>query len=749
MMSRHVRARRQRGSLMVQLALFLSVTLLILGIVDLGYSFYAKRDLQRIADLAAIEAVQGSGANDTAACEAAGLRSVVSNWPAPIASGPHLAAEAVRCGEWNAARHPGPRHFLAGGERINAAQVVLEGESPRFVPGPWSRRVRAEAIAQRTDPASAFQVGAQLLNLQPDAALGRLLTLIGLDVGQLTLLDSEGLANARITPAGLLEALGVDLGIEGLAVLTAQQLADLNSLTLLQILEASLAVLSDHTLEAGVRASIDIIRELRIEGVRLLDTTVPLLGDSSAGTHGIFTFLSLGQSTSPNLAALDAQVNLGAVLNTAIMLAAQGHALQIQDTSLLGSVKLGLTVVEPPTIAVGPPGTTGHSAQVRLDLDIDSRGLPLLGNLLDLLGVRIRLPIRVEGVSATGTLLEDNGVNCRAHPPTLDMDVASRIAGITIGYPELGAAHPDNLLIKTPLSLDVRGPISVDALASRQQLEGIAKGESQWTDALGTPGNPLLPGNLLDSLADAIFQLLGGLFSPPILHSGWQGMSTEGSATATRDAQIEALAKLYLEESKSGGFYRIDPAIDLLLHGRGSAGADGYLARLVTSDFSFANAIPRSCLLVICAPAEWSSGTFSQAFKAYTSTTYGVLDLVGVSTLGNGYTSCAGLLSSLLAWNSCVLANLNNLLKQHHTQVNLTDANALVDSLKNTASASVTCNGALCVLLKPVLDPLKALLNGVGRAILSPLLDQVLGLELGRSEVRALDINCNTAELVF
>lgn len=750
MMTRRSRARRQRGSLMVQMALFLSVTLLILGIVDLGYSFYAKRDLQRIADLAAIEAVQGGGTDDPAACAAAGLRSVMDNWPAPITPTIDLPTEAVHCGEWNTAKYPAPRHFLAGAERINAAQVVVEGESPRFIPGPWSRRVRAEAIAQRTEPTSAFQIGSQLLALQPDAALGRLLKLIGLDVGKLSVLDSQGLANARITPAGLLKALGVDLGIDGLAVLTAQQLADLNNLTLLQIVEASLDVLDDDTLAADVVAAIDVLRGLKIDSVQLLDAKIPLLGDASAGTPGILTFLSLGKSSSPNLAALDAQVNIGALLNTGIMLAAHGHALQVKDTTLLKTVKLGLAVVEPPTIAVGPPGTTGHSAQLRLDLDIDSRELPLLGGLLDALGVRVNLPIKVEGVSAEGTLREDDGVNCRSHPPSLNVDVDSRIARITIGHPELSAAHEKNLLIKTPLSPGVRGPITIEALASQQQsLDGIAKGQSRWTEALGTPGNPLQLGSTVESLTDAVFQLLGGLFAPPLLDPHWQGAALEGSATQAKERQIETLAKLYLEETKVNGFYKVDPAIALMLNGRGTQGTEGHMAPLVQSNFTFANAIPQSCALFICPVSDWKSGTFAQAFKAYTSTPYSLLDILGLSTLGNGYTSCAGLLSSLLAWNACVQSNLVNLLKQQQAHVNLSDGSALVDSLKDRSSSGVACNGALCVLLQPVLEPVKALLNGLGQALLGPLLNQVLGLELGRSEVRALDVNCSTAELVF
>ena len=49
----------QGGSILVQFALILGVLIAILGIVDVGYMYYAKRDLQRIADLAALEAVRG------------------------------------------------------------------------------------------------------------------------------------------------------------------------------------------------------------------------------------------------------------------------------------------------------------------------------------------------------------------------------------------------------------------------------------------------------------------------------------------------------------------------------------------------------------------------------------------------------------------------------------------------------------------------------------------------------------------
>ncbi len=742
--SRPLHPTQQRGSLLIQFAVFLSIMVLILGVVDLGYSFYAKRDLQRIADLAAIEAVQGIQSNDSAACTAAGILSVETNWPAPI----NPTNKSVECGEWDSIKHESkaPRYFSNDSKLPqNAAHVVLEGESPHFVPGPWSRSIRAEAIAQRSEPTAAFQIGSQLLKLNKDAPLGKVLTLIGLDADKLTVLDADGLVDAKISPSGLLKALGVNLGIEGLSVLTPGELAYLNNLSLLQILEASLKVGSDNLLEADLRAVIHVLKDLKIGSVRLLDMTIPLLGDASKGTPGIFTFLSLGKDSSPNGAALDAQVGVGPILNTAIMIAANGHALQIKDTNLLNIVTLGLTVVEPPTIAVGPVGTTANSSQIRLHLDIDSDGNRFLKAVLGLVGLRINLPIKVDGVSADATLASEPQCRRGDHPSSIDVDVVSRVAKITIGHSNLSSSHPDNTLIKTPLSLGVRGPISVDVLKTRgETLEGITKEESRETQP-----NDLLLGDTLEALTDAVFTLLGGLFSPPILDSNWEGMGLGGNAEQAKNNQIEMLAKLYLEETKVAGLYNVKAATDLMLNGKGRENSEEHMEKLVKENFLFDNAIPATCLLFTCPSQAWDSGTFSEAFHAYTSIPYGVLDAVGIPTLGNGYTSCAGLLSALLAWNACVSSNLNNLLKKHSAQVNSTDANALINSLKNEKADGVTCSGALCVLLKPILFPIKWLLNGIGRAILSPLLTKVLGIELGVNEIKALDINCNSAELVY
>lgn len=729
----------QRGAILVQFALVAGVIFSMLGVVDLGYMYYAKRDLQRIADLAALEAAQSINLeqNNREQCQSSGEASLERHWP-------DLVERSVVCGNWNS-QWPSPRHFDPSKNPINAAHVTAKGSSPRLSLLPFvNRDLFAEAIATRKAPVAAFQVGSQLLSLDEKAPLGRLLKLVGLDIEKLSVLDSEGLANAKITPAGLLKVLGVDLGIGGLSVLSPEQLLQLNNLTLLHILDASIEAVSDSTAKLSLKAIIDVLEDAKISGLKLLDLKTPLM--SNSGNPGLLAFLSLGSDKSANDAALDLQLGVGDLVKTAIMVGANGHAVSIPELNVLNLVQASLTVVEPPSIAVGPVGTKANSAQVRLDLDIDSRRMLLLGPLLDAIGLRVNLPIKVEAVHAEATL---DAVYCpdpsrNNSQAAIDLNVDSRLARIIIGHTDKSATHEDNILIKTPLSLNVRGPIVTNVLRDQDEINDLMVGDSQWTRE-----NRLFLGDTVDALLNTVFNLLGGLFSPPILSYEWSGMQIDGSVEDARNAQIEMLAKLYLEETKVNGFYNIKDATHLILNGKGKPGTEGSLGKLVNSNFTFDNAIPQTCVLFVCPPSEWKTGTFSEAFHAYTSIPYSLLDVVGIPTLGNGYVSCSGLLTSLLAWNSCTLNNLNNLLKRHHGQVALTNSDQLIASFKDKNSDNVTCSGALCVLLQPLLKPIKWLLNQLGSALLSPLLTKVLGLDVGKSEVKALQVNCSSAQLVY
>lgn len=192
----------------------------------------------------------------------------------------------------------------------------------------------------------------------------------------------------------------------------------------------------------------------------------------------------------------------------------------------------------------------------------------------------------------------------------------------------------------------------------------------------------------------------------------------------------------------------MEAVTNLVLNGRVATAEKPALDKLVTSNFSFTNAIPTSCFLVVCSPSRWDDGNFKDAFKSYTSVPYGLLDVLGVPTLGNGFQSCAGLLSSLLNWNGCVRHNLNKLVQDHYGYANLSSSSSILNALKSGGTAA-TCPGALCVLLKPILEPIKWLLNGLGKELLAPLINSVLGVELGRVNVRPIHIQCGAAQLVY
>lgn len=778
------RSAHQRGSILVQFALLIMVLITILGIIDIGYMHYAKRDLQRAADLAAMEAVQnidyqpGAGTNS---CVTAGGNSLDNNWPSAV--GRDTNETKVLCGNWDPAKHAAPLHFATTGI-LNAAHVTVQGTSPTILPGPWDRTLFAEAVARRNEPVAAFQVGSQLLRFDNTALLGSLLGAVGLNITELTLLDSGGLANAQITPSGLLDLLGLDVGVGGLSLLTPEGVAQLDDVSLLNLLELTLDALRDDALCASVGLVIEgaadtcsrnfseeisaldrIINslensnalEIPLEQIKIPLAGVDLDGDGIPDQGGLLAFLGIGRDD-PLGAAADVRLGLGDLIKTAIGIGVNGHAIEIPELNILGLVKAKATVVEPPTIAIGPVGTKGYSAQVRLNLDIDTRNL--LGGVLNflvenILGIRVNLPIGVDVVTAQAEL---TNIQCRRVPQTIDLEVNSSVANICVGkmQPSSIFSHTNRCeqglaeeeLIKLLHIPVLSGKLHIPALEYFDNESGLdmVVGETRSTEA-----NQLELGNTVDNLVTNLLNLLSGLFRQPAPSPYFDG-------TYNADSLIDALVDTYLEMPElrnqvkdNAGFYNVAGITNLMINGA-TIVRDGQTVTIepLVNNFTFSNAIPTSCVLFVCPPSQWQSGSFSQAFNAYANTPYSLLDVVGIPTLGNNFQSCAGLLSSLLNRNNCIQHNLKELLRQHKNQVGMDNAttNSIVNQIMNPNTNEVQCNGALCMLLQPVLQVLKPVLNGVG-SLLTSLLDDVLGLELGRTDVKALAIECDTAQLVY
>lgn len=742
------RAQQQRGAILVQFAILALVLITILGVVQIGHMYYAKRDLQRAADIAAIEAVNALNFGQPETCaqaQAAGKKSVKDQ----LRVGLEAPSESFDCGFWNPQKPDAQRFSARYGERgnqpLNAVKVTLQGETLQLLPFTGSRMVTAQAIAaKQAEAVAAFSVGSQLLRFNEKALLGSVLGLVGLNAKDLRLLDSDGLASIKITPSGLLALLRVDLGIGDLGLLTPNGVANIDNVTLLNILDASINAVTDATL--GV--------ELNVLRTKLLDLglgsiKIPL--GSRGNSTGLFAFIGTGRD-SPLGNALDVELGLADILKTAIAIGANGRAVNIPELNVAGLITAKASIVEPPTIAIGPVGTTGYSAQIRVFLDIDTRNL--LGGALNfvletILGIRVHLPVAIDVVAAQAKL---EAIQCQRMPAAIDLSIESRVLNACVGTLNpssvMSGSHgcevglQEEQLIKLLHAPILSGKLHIPGISMPDTTSGL---NMQVGETRSSKTNELQLGKTVDNLVTGLLNLLGGLFRnpAPALGANWNGSYTNPDITAR-------LVETYLEATKdNAGFYNVDQVTQAVIKGYTLPAGGDPLPPLITHDFKFNNAIPSSCLLVACPHYLWSAGSFTDAFKSYTSTPGSLLDVLGISTFNNGYQSCAGLLSALLGWNSCVKHNLTKLLTDHPQQVATIEPNSkFMEDLLNPNVKDVACSGALCIILKPVLGLLKPILNGVGY-LLTKVLDDVLGLQLGRTDVTALGIQCETAELVY
>lgn len=524
--------RHQSGSILVQFALLSTVILAILATVQVGYMYYAKRDLQRIADLAALEAVNALTYGDSSTCnraETAGNRSVTEQLHIAL-DGP---APRIECGNWNASRADAQRFLGHGGANpLNAARVTLEGQTLQLFPGLGDRTISAQAIASKnSEPIAAFSVGSQLLQFNNDRLLGKITEAVGLDITRLTILDKNGIANAKITPSGLLQFLGLPVGVSDLALLTPNDVANVEA-SLLDLIDAAVNAAGNDVLNAGV--DIGALQALRayVAAFPLANIKVPLAGD-----NGIFAFINAGSNSSPLGNGLDVILDVADLVRTQIAIANGENTIAL-NLGVLNLINIDLTVVEPPTIAIGPANGNikARSAQVRLALHIggdQSKNVALgLFGLLGTLGVNINLdlPIQLDVVRSTGTLEK---IQCTASQSgqTVNISVNSAVGDVCIGKLDESWNCQDadlvhvKLLHDSILNMTLRGhltesilqssgsslshppnPVACPFESSDECLVDLKVGDKVWSGPNGLRLGDTVIG-LLDSILDLVKDL--------------------------------------------------------------------------------------------------------------------------------------------------------------------------------------------------------------------------------------------------
>lgn len=689
---------RQSGAAVILTAGFMLLAVSCLALVlDTGRLYFEKRRLQGQADLAALETAKRQGCSGT----------VDSTGIAKEAAGRNgFQGDGVRVECGSVETRDGARHFVAGADASGqtlAVQVTLEHPVPASLVagGIWGGQVnlQASAVALRTEPVVAFRVGSRLLNTNGTAPLMQVLKLVGVNLDGTTVASYEGLAGVKITPDGLLKALGLPLSAD-LNVGELNGLLVDSQVALGPLLDVIVELADqDHLLGVNLTLLTAIKVQLGVDDLKVR------LG-SDATRRGLFAEIA----TASGLAdpALRVEVSALDLLNAAVVIGTGENALALAlDTrgvsglNILTDLDVGVRVIEPPSVGIGGVGAHAYTGQVRVYVDLDTGNMvdnpSLTGVLLGgLLQTRIKLPIILDVVNAYGEVTK---IDCAVFPRKVDIKVTSSVLNACIGHAPGGPwsktdictnGLQDETLVKLLTMNLVRGQVALPALVYEETvtLEYDPNDPDNPASRATTGPNDLKLGTTLAKLVDEVLKLLA------LKQNGQPEQMTPAEATEIADA---VLAK-------------------------GPAGSDGNYS---WSDLDAIRKMLRDNGLNWDRPAFLFTGDMATEWRDKTrefSVRGGCY--VGVDKYGK---ACARQI----------------LIDQLQTEAKPGFLEWLLGGLVGGVVQPL-----LGVILQPLMQLLYPLLDGVG-FLLSKLLSDVLGLELGRTDVWLDSVSCGEARLVI
>ncbi|MCB5187301.1 pilus assembly protein TadG-related protein [Methylobacillus caricis] len=339
-------------------------------VVDGGRLWMLKRQLQNIADMAAIAAGNQIGGctsgNETYMRQlmvaAAQYAAAANGYQGNLAQAPN----AVELGRANTGTD-GVRTFTASNER-RAVRVVATQQVPSslFAGGIFNQQtvLRAEAVGAIRNPWASLHVGTTLVNLNTaDSAL--LNSLLGRVLGSninLSLVSYQGLASSNI---GLLDLVKADPTIGSVSELLNTSLGINQFINLVKL----------AVTQQGSAANPQVLATLTTLATAAVNQTKINIGD----------IIDVSNPDPNSVAA--SSVNLLSLINTAVMLANGNNFIQLPlGISLLGiaNISTNIQVTELPKMVIGPPSvaagtacTMARTAQVRTESSVQANVLGL------------------------------------------------------------------------------------------------------------------------------------------------------------------------------------------------------------------------------------------------------------------------------------------------------------------------------------------------------------------------------------
>lgn len=383
-------AGNEEGNIAIMGALFMpaAIGLLALG-VDLGAVYLEDRELQNVADLAAI-----AGASQVMSAEQLATQTAKDNGfdgfiytsnipgstyagaPGDTTDAPSMTLQLGRYTR-DAAIAPSQR-FVPGASNANAVRVTLQRPASLHFASMFRDEppvVETAGVAYAATEA-AFTVGSRLASLNDGLLNDVLGQLLGANLS-LSVMDYDSLLDTHVQLFAFLDALATEVGV------TAGTYDDvlLANATVADVLDAAATAggAPTATLLATIADDRDVAN-LGIDLTRLI----------SLGTLGD---IGIGQGDS----AMDAQIGLMELLTAAAGIA-NGSSQVDLDIGVtvpgLAGVSAALVIGEPPQgsgwFAAGEQGTMVRTAQTRLYVEATIGGRGALA------GIAVRLPVFVE-----------------------------------------------------------------------------------------------------------------------------------------------------------------------------------------------------------------------------------------------------------------------------------------------------------------------------------------------------------------
>jgi uncharacterized membrane protein len=463
-------AASQRGAAAVFVAISLAASLAALALsLDLGRLYFTHRDLQKMADMAALDAARAAGGcvgdvedDPQAAAAAEAASSLQRNGGLQS----YLSAGVVELGRQVV--YGGVRTFVADDD-IDAVRVTLRRPfPPRLIPlfSTGSEGTLSASAAATMRPIVSLDVRSSLANLDSSTLNNLFSQLLGGDVN-IDVLSFRGLFDATVSLGDLELAAGAG--------------------TLERFLETQVAAPDFLNFIADALAdTIDAAAR----------TTLQALAAGSDVSRQVVPAELLGLPA--GIAADEAVVNVGALV-TALAQAANGENLlnlpiDLNLPLLTGeNTTLTLRLIEPARAAVGPAGsdeagnpeTFANTAQALLRGEVEL--LPVLGN-------PVTLSFYVKVADATATVA---GLECaqRGRPqPVVEVDTRTELGELGIGeFVDVNLQSPETQpttlinLVAAGIPLRITAQVSAglgDDQDQRLEFEGPFPSEPE---AVGTP----------------------------------------------------------------------------------------------------------------------------------------------------------------------------------------------------------------------------------------------------------------------